>query len=113
LPGFVVGHKKMRDIAIEKIEVNDTGQLLVVPCIAPGEDYRFIYRDASFVRWNDKLRCLYTTPEMGPYGVIKQFTQIISAVKDEYGDNLLITETTQLVNVPSNIEDELRKTNNA
>lgn len=103
----------MSDIAIEKIEVNDTGQLLVFPGIAPDEDYRFIYRDASFVRWNDKLRCLYTAPEMGTSGLTKQFTQIVSAVKDEYGDTLLITETTQLVNVPSNIEDELRKTNNA
>ena len=103
----------MRNIAIERIEVNDSGQLLVVPGIAPDEDYRFIYRDASFVRWNDKLRCLYTAPEMGKSGVTKQFTQIVSAVKDEYGDTLLITETTQLVNLPSNIEDELKKRNNA
>jgi hypothetical protein len=83
-------------VAIEKIALDESGLLCVQPGKSRFPDYRFIWRSATSVRWDDESRALYALP-------IKEFSptdyllQIVPAVQSEYGVTLTIQKETNFV----------------
>lgn len=94
----------MATIPIAYVVLDEDGRMQVYPDV-PADDpgYKYIYRDATGVRWDNRKRCLYG-------GIPRQFSHqdwfeaIRDAVEREYGDNLVLTKLTEWVN----ISDELR-----
>jgi hypothetical protein len=94
----------MAQRAIREILVDDQGHLLVRPTI-PEVDYDLIYRAAAGIRWEAKLQAFVAyEPDRWEHAML--FQQIVMAVRNEYGDCLLVSNETRWTNVP----DEIRKT---
>jgi hypothetical protein len=95
----------MRAIPIEEITMDGSGWLTVRPAVPAAEDFEFIYRTATGIRWWPGLRALGLLPEEKSVPP-EAFRRILDAVRREYGYELCLTCDTQSVNVP----DELRVT---
>ena len=66
-----------------------------------------IYRDASFVRWNDANSEFYIDPT-GSFDITSSFVRICNAAKNEYGTILEITDDTIFVDVDDRDRDSIR-----
>ena len=94
----------MAQRAIREILIDDQGHLLVRPR-TPEVDYELVYRDASGIRWERTLQGFVAyQPDRWEHAML--FQQIVMAVRNEYGDCLLVSNETCWTNVP----DEIRKT---
>jgi hypothetical protein len=97
----------VNSLAIREIALDATGRLMVRPSHADSS-FQFIYRAGNGLRWEpssgsfvaaEPLR--WKAPELLPH--------ILSTVRDELGVKLQLTAQTQWVNVPDELELELRK----
>jgi hypothetical protein len=87
---------------IEEIGLDAQGHLFIRPAAASSEEFSYIYRDGSGIRWNTKLRTLQAyEPER--WDAIALYRQMIAAVRREYGVLLVIKPNTRW----SGISDEL------
>ncbi len=93
----------MINAPIKLIELDAKGHLQICPDVTSSGDFKFIYRDASGVKWNDANQALVAR-EPDRWEPNKLFGQIICAAINEYGIKLEIIETTKW----SNISDELK-----
>ena len=98
----------MKQIPIEEIIIDAENRLLIRPEFGPGDNYEYIYRDASGVTWIAQLGCLGAR-EPEKWNHFNLFRQIILAVQGEYGELLLVTLETKWSNVPSALESEIKE----
>ena len=101
----------MSHIPIIELRVDDLALLRVIPDLPLSADYASIYRDASSVRWDEDSRSLYTLP-VKDWTSIDCYKQILSAVANEYGDQLVLTPNTLLTRIPADVENEIRSLGN-
>jgi hypothetical protein len=94
----------MRDVVIREIKVDADGRLVVVPDLPSTEDFRFIYRAAMEVSWDESSRGLSSpVPRPGGWSHPDWFHQISRAVAAEYDVKLLVEPATKW-----SVSDELR-----
>jgi hypothetical protein len=96
----------MSEYQIEDISIDSTGRLLVHPAMGPSDSYAYIYRSAMGVHWLTKERSL-VAPTPKEWSYLAWFQQIVKAVADEYGDHLVLSDTTRWSNVPGEIKAEI------
>ena len=94
-------------INIEDVSLRGDGFLFVRPALPEGSDYQHIYRAANGIRWSPDLRALQPY-ELGSSSPAFWFQRMIEAVKNEYGDELVLSEATTWNNVPADMRAELQ-----
>jgi hypothetical protein len=87
---------------IDAVGIDDNGSLWVKPA---SSNFRFIYRTATEVHWDEGRRCL-CTPKPRDWSYARWFSQIITAVREEYRTELRIAPTTAWLNVDSALQQE-------
>ncbi len=85
----------MSQVVIQRVRLGPNGRLRLRP--AKPSSYPYIYRDASSVRWDDGSGELYVL-EVPGFDAVADFKQIIAAVAQEYGDELVLLPLTEYVN---------------
>ena len=97
----------MHNIAITDIKLDESGRLLVVPDLGPGEDFAFVYRAAMGISWCPEDRALLS-PALRPGGwsYSDWFKQIQRAAADEYGVTLAVNGSTTW-SVPEDVRKEI------
>lgn len=88
---------------IKEIGLDTKGHLYILPTTS---SFPFVYRDASGVRWDETKKALVAfEPER--WGTLDLYSQILSAVKNEYGCILFISNETLWHNVPELTRDQI------
>jgi len=103
--------KAMRQVPIQRMHLDANGRLRLQPDELPDGGYEWIYRDASSVRWDADKQELYML-EVPGFTPEREFNQIISAVQREYGQNLLLTDSTVFAGIPALIVAAIRSLTN-
>ena len=99
----------MSNVAIESMRVDVVGHIRLRPATPSRfDDYRFIYRDSSSIRWDETLFELYCLPVKG-FSLVDEFRQICAAVSNEYGDLLIFTAETVFQSLPDDLVQQLRR----
>ena len=96
---FTAGNER---VAIEEVGIDAAGYLFLRPSLDPKENYEFIWRDASGVRWNEQLRALHAA-EPSRWEHFELYKQILKAVRSEYGELLVLTPATRFTQVPTDL----------
>jgi hypothetical protein len=96
----------MRSVPIASIEIDGGGRLLVRPSATSGDDFEFVYRTATGVRWRGADGSFYPV-EVGSLSTATWFMEIVAAAKGEFGVNLQITQDTTWVSVPVGVQQEI------
>jgi hypothetical protein len=91
----------MTEDNILEISIDDEARLRVYPSTAT---YDFIYRAACEVNWNKEGKFLYS-PQPREWSYFDWYTQIVSVVKSEYGNLLIINNNT----VWNKVSEETKK----
>ena len=65
--------------------------------------FPYIWRSASGVHWDDKKNILCTTNQSG-WTHLQWYKQIIGAVRDEYGNELVLTNKVIWTNIPEDLK---------
>ena len=81
--------------SVARIEIDTAGRLHVVPS---SHEFPFIYRAGKEVGWDPQRRSLHS-PNPRECTYTWWFEQILAAVSEEYGCNLVVTESTQWINI--------------
>ena len=76
---------------IDRVEVLDSGELLVGLAGAGNAAYQHIYRAAAGVSWEPSLRGFKSTP-MREWSAARWFAHIVTAVRGEFGLELVLAE---------------------
>jgi hypothetical protein len=96
------------EVFIEKIAIDKKGILSVTPEI---DSFCMIYRSATGVYWNKDEKYLYFhSPVKEEKEVLKAYTQIMEAVKSEYGKVLKVSLNTSYENISENIKKQIYET---
>jgi len=88
---------------IIEIGIDEKERLFVKP---QGENFEFIYRDASGVSWDNIERFLYS-PKPKELTYFDWFRQILLATKGEYGCELKLTSETKWTNIPEELKNQI------
>jgi hypothetical protein len=95
----------MHQANIDRVEVFESGQLLV-GIEGPGEDwYQYVYRAAASVYWNPSLRG-FTIAAIKHWSCVAQYAHLVSVVRQELGVELVLSKDIKWSNVA---EDEREK----
>lgn len=97
----------MAQIEIKEIIIDAEGRLFVRPGLSPSEDFAFIWRDASGVRWNEAVRGL-TAAEPARWEYFDLYRQILAAARNEYGKCLIVTARTRWSGVAAELQERIR-----
>ena len=97
----------MDRVWIRWIAIDDQGLLQVEPMLSLGQDFRFIYRSANGVTWNEKTEKLHPISGSSSNHVA-WMRRIIEAVRGEYGIELAARDETVWRSVPANLIDDLK-----
>ena len=97
----------MTPLPIQRIAIDETGRLVIQPELSPGQNLASVYRSAMGVHWDDELRALYC-PRPKNWSYVRWFKQAVAAVASEYGLSITIVASTNWVNVPNEIQTEIR-----
>lgn len=92
---------------IKKIWIDNSNRLCIQPQTAT---FELIYRSAMGVNWNTSEHYLCPT-SVGSWSSIDWFHQIISALENEYGYQLCITEKTQWENIDESLKQSIKMVN--
>jgi hypothetical protein len=90
----------VRRIAVSEVIVDESGRLLVRPDLRADEDFALIYRAAMCVDWDAESRCL-VTPRPREWSLSDWYRQAVAAVRQEYGQRLVIRRRTTWTNMSS------------
>lgn len=113
-PLAILPTNPVREIIIQQVSLDPNHRLHVRPILPnspPSDyksDYRFIFRDASSVRWDEGSGELYVQHD-APGTPLNEFKLIVAAVAREYGDQLVLSPSTVYVDVPSDMVAALRE----
>ncbi len=91
---------------VEEVGLDAAGHLFVKP--QASDDFTYIWRDASGIRWNETTRTLVAY-EPKRWEPITLFQQIVAAVKNEYGRVLALNSKTKWTNVTPEFRAQLEK----
>lgn len=98
----------MRDVDIIAVQLDHDSRIRVKPrLLPPWRGYDFIHRAAGWVRWDEVSHELYVLREKRE-PAMEQFARICNVVLSEYGDRLVITPSTGLDLLPSEIRVQLQ-----
>jgi len=89
-------------VSIDEIGLDVRGHLFVRPTGAAADEFAYIWRDASGVRWNAKERVLEAA-EPKRWDTTELYKQILAAVRREYGVQLTTTLKTRWVRIPDDL----------
>ena len=96
----------MKSVSIAQIQIGPTGALGVTP---ESENFSYIWRDATGVRWDNRAKSLFTIyNDISP---IEGFKLILSSAKNEYGVSLSVVDTPIFINVPVEIRAQIELLN--
>jgi hypothetical protein len=96
----------MSEVIIQRVRLAPDGRLRLR--LTGSASYPYIYRSASSVRWDPESEELYVL-EVSGFDAVADFKQIITAVAQEYGDELLLSQGTVYVDVPVGMANTLAK----
>lgn len=96
----------MRVVPIAKVSLDESSRLQITPELLPTENYADIYRAAMSVRWNPSLRSLYVVAS--DLDLIACYKQILAAVADECGHQLVLAEATEWSNIPDSLKSSIK-----
>ena len=85
--------------SIEEVGLDTQGHLFVRPIATSPDEFAFIWRDASGIRWNRELQTLHAA-EPERWQAAELYRQIIAAVSREYGLRLMATSNTVWTRIP-------------
>ena len=88
---------------IIEVGIDDKERIYIKP---EKQNFEFIWRDASGIRWDETKGILYT-PKKGEWTFYNWYQQIIMATRNEYGCQLVLTDKTQWANIPSEVKREI------
>jgi hypothetical protein len=97
----------LNSLSIKEIALDATGRLMVRPAYADSS-FQFIYRAGNGLRWQPGSGS-FVAAEPLRWNATELLPHILSTVRDELGVKLHLTAQTQWVNVPAELELELRK----
>ena len=98
----------MPDVDIQVIRKDTSGHLRVRPARpAPWNDYAFIYRTATCVRWDNATFELFINSDQ-PCSLFDEFARIRNAVFNEYGDSLIVNASTIYENLSHSVIVQIR-----
>jgi hypothetical protein len=93
---------------IKQIKIDESGRF----CIWPAkEKFEFIWRSATEVHWDTEGMFLYS-PKPREWSYLNWFSQIIGAVKSEYGIKLLLSNKTLWINIPEDLKNQIKEQQN-
>ena len=95
-------------VQIQQVELDERDSLVVVPEKTNSENFQFIWRDASGVRWDEDRLCFYAW-EPEKWEKANFFRQVVLAVKNELGIKLQINRNTKWTNVPIEIREQIER----
>ena len=101
----VLNYKGLFDRKIDKDNIIEIGIDEKIGIYVKPETVKFpfIWRSASSIHWDDKEHILCTTNQSG-WTHLQWYKQIIGAVLDEYGYELILTDKTIWTNIPDNLK---------
>ena len=91
---------------INKVEVMDTGELLLILEGNGKPMYQYIYREAAGVYWDEKFHGFKSTP-LKEWSCSKWFSHIINVVKSGLGVELQLSSQASWKNVPEQDKTEI------
>lgn len=95
------------EVEIEEIAIDGDGHLLVRPRLPAEDDFAFIWRDASGIRWNETARALVAAEPQRWEG-FNLYKQILAAVQSEYGKRLIVTAATRWSGVRNDLKERIQ-----
>jgi len=87
---------------IEEIGLDDQGHLFVRPSGASADEFAYVYRDGSGIRWNSHFRALHAA-DPARWAVTALYKQFIAAAHREYGVQLQRSPTTVWSGIPDDV----------
>ena len=91
---------------ISIVEIDDSGRLHLKP---EKSKFTHIYRTTTEVHWVNDKKTLFS-PKPRDWSYLEWFSHIIGVVKDECLTELKLTENTEWVNIPTELKNEITKT---
>jgi len=100
----------MREVVIQQVSLGANGGLRLRPSPIGPSGYKYIWRAAMSVRWDEDDAELYVAYASGVPDItlVEDFRLIVSAVASEYGDRLVFSPSTVFAGVPSEVIALLR-----
>ena len=90
---------------IEKVEILENGQLIVVLASGGKASYQYIYREVAEVSWDDNLKA-FKSPRPREWSYSDWFNHIITGAQD-CSINLILNNATTWVNIPNNVKEQM------
>jgi hypothetical protein len=90
---------------IAQVRIDETGSLYVKPVEG---DFAHIYRAAMEVNWSSNQLALFS-PKPREWSYARCFQQIVTAVEQEYGVNLVLTPSTEWREIPDSLRHEIEE----
>src|SRR5215471_1512370 len=97
----------MREIPIKAVQIDAAGYLRVYPELPPAEDFGFIWRSATGIRWDAAGRFL-TSVDQDRSEHAQWFRRVLDAVRSEYGYELTTSSETQWTNVADDVRSAMK-----
>ncbi len=88
----------METIEITKVEILPSNEISVTPITNWNDFFQFIYRTATGVVWNDENQC-FMSPIPREWSHFDWYANIVTSVISDMGVNLIITPTTEWLNI--------------
>jgi hypothetical protein len=88
---------------IKEIKIDDLGRLCIFP---EKEKFSMIWRSATEVHWDNNNLFLFS-PKPREWSYFNWYTQIIGAIKSEYGCDLLLTNDTLWINISVDLKQQI------
>jgi hypothetical protein len=98
----------MGAIAVSKIRIDDAGRLHVIPASNPSKMFRFVYRAAMGVEWDEEEQGFYT-PVPQELSYADWWSTVLAAVKSEMGVSLTLETSTVWENVSPSLQQIIRQ----
>jgi hypothetical protein len=100
----------MREVVIQQVSLGANGGLRLRPCPIGPSGYKYVWRAAMSVRWDEHEAELFVAYVGGVPDItlVEDFRLIVSAVAIEHGDRLVLSPSTTFVGVPSEVVALLR-----
>ena len=95
----------MAKIDIATVRLDSNGMAVVSPEKSDQwKSFSYIWRDASFVRWNDDASEFYIDSS-GRFDALTSYIRICNAAKNECGVKLQLTNNTKFIDLTDDIRD--------
>ena len=98
-------------VEINEVRISEDGKLFIKPTSNPSKVFKFVYRAAMEVYWDEDTQCFYT-PKPREWTYLDWYKQVLAAVVSEMGVQLSITENTDWKNIPVKVQQEIEQYDN-